>query len=191
MEELQKVFEYLKNLVQIEYKDLEPILGHFKKESFQSKSLIFSEGEQYQKVTFILSGLVKKYYLTNDGKEFIKEFTWENQITTPYASLLMNGPTTYTMEALEDTVLLSIDYSFIKSLMNQNPKWMELGKAFAEMHFLSREAREMELLKYNAFDRYMIFKTRFPNLLNRLKKQDIASYLGITPVSLSRLESQN
>jgi CRP-like cAMP-binding protein len=188
MDELTKVYEYLRTLVEIELQEMLPLKGKFKRETFKAKEVIFSEGESYQKVTFILEGLVKKYYLTEEGKEFIKEFTAEGQITTPYASLLMNIPATYSMEALEDTTLLTIDYPLIKELMSTRPKWMELGKAFADLHFLARETREMELLKFPALERYQIFKKRFPHLLNRLKKQDIASYLGITPVSLSRLE---
>lgn len=188
MEDLVPVYEYLRTMGDLELKDLEPLLGHIQKANYPAKSVIFSEGDQYQKITFILKGLVKKYYLTSEGKEFIKEFTWEGQITSPYASLLTNTPATYTMEALEDTTALLIDYSIIDELIRKNPKWTVLGKAFADMHFLARESREMELLKYMASERYEIFKKRFPNLLDRLKKQDIASYLGITPVSLSRLE---
>jgi CRP-like cAMP-binding protein len=190
MKDLERVYHYLRTLVDLSPEDMAWLEGRYQKEIFRAKDLIFREGEPYQKVTFILKGLVKKYYLTSEGKEFIKEFTWEGQITTPYASLLQKTPASYTMEALEETELLTIDYAAIEKLFHQSPKWMEIGKAFSDFHFLNREAREMELLKYSATERYEIFKRRFPNLLGRLKKQDIASYLGITPVSLSRLENQ-
>jgi CRP-like cAMP-binding protein len=140
-------------------------------------------------VGFLIRGLVKKFYLTEDGKEFIKEFVWEGQTMTPYASLLRNVPATYTMEALEETEVLTIDYAIVDELIRTNPRWTLIGKALADYHFLNREDREMELLKYSAPERYAIFRRRFPHLLGRLKKQDIAAYLGITPVSLSRLEA--
>ena len=188
MNELEKVFAYPKTLAPIEAADLAPLVGRYREESFPARTAIFKEGEDYRKVTFILRGLVKKFYLTEDGKEFIKEFTWENQITTPYAAILRNIPATYTMETLEETTVLTIDYAAVDELIRTNPRWTMLGKAFADLHFLHREEREMELLKYSAPERYAIFRRRFPHLLGRLKKQDIAAYLGITPVSLSRLE---
>ena len=190
MNPLEAVYAALKSLAPITPEDLAPLDGQYRSETFRARTLLFREGERYEKVTFIQKGLVKKYYLTNEGKEFIKEFTWEGQITTPYASLLQNIPATYSMETLEDTEILSINYATIRDLIETKPNWTKLGKALADFHFLNREIREMELLKNSAAERYEIFKRRFPHLLGRLKKQDIASYLGITPVSLSRLESQ-
>jgi CRP-like cAMP-binding protein len=190
LEELQRVYQYLKAFIpDLSFEDLAPLAGSYRRETFRAKETVFSEGESYRKITFILSGLVKKYYLTNDGKEFIKEFAWEGQVTTPYASILRKIPATYTMEALEDLELLVIEYGVIESLFKKSVRWLEIGKALADFHFLNREDRELELLKYSADERYAIFKRRFPELIGRLKKKDIASYLGITPVSLSRLES--
>jgi CRP-like cAMP-binding protein len=187
---LSAVFNYLKTLVEdFTFQDLQCLIGNIEQESFKSNDMIFQEGDNYTKVTFLLEGLVKKTYVTREGKEFIKEFTWEGQISTPYASLLQNLPASYSMQALEPTTIIKIEYTVIDQLMKTNNQWTKLGKAFADMHFLSRELREMELLKYDATERYMVFKKRFPHLLNRLKKQDIAAYLGITPVSLSRLDN--
>lgn len=190
MDELGPVYLYLKTLSPgLAPEDLAPLAGRTRRELFPARAAIFKEGETYRKVTFLLRGLAKKFYLTEDGKEFIKEFTWEGQITTPYASLLRNVPATYTMEALEETEALTIDYAVVEELIRTNPKWTAIGKALADFHFLNREDREMELLKDSAPERYAIFRRRFPHLLGRLKKQDIAAYLGITPVSLSRLEA--
>lgn len=191
MNELQGVFEYLKaGVPDLEPRDLAPLAGRYQRESYPARAVIFAEGDRYQKVTYILRGLVKKSYLTHEGQEYIKEFAWEGQITTPYASLLQGGPATYTMEALEPIELLTIDYALIEGLIRTQPRWTAIGLALANLHFLNREAREMELLRNSAPERYAIFKRRFPQLLGRLRKQDIACYLGITPVSLSRIEAQ-
>jgi CRP-like cAMP-binding protein len=190
MNELEGVYRYLKALVpDLEPGDLSVLAGQYQRESYPSRTIVFAEGDLYSKVTFVLQGLVKKSYLTHEGKEYIKEFTWEGQITTPYASLLLGEPASYTMETLEPTELLTIPYARIEELIRTRPRWTAIGKALADLHFLNREARERELLKNSAPERYAIFKKRFPELLTRLRKQDIACYLGITPVSLSRIES--
>lgn len=191
MDELERVRAYLAGAgIAVDLSVLEPLRGLYRKESHPARAAIFREGEPYRKVAFILEGLVKKSYRTGEGKEFIKEFAWEGQVTTPYASLLRGIPATYTLEALEDTTLLTIDYAVIERRFREDPQWLAIGKALADLHFLNREEREMELLKHSAPGRYAIFRQRFPHLLGRLRKQDIASYLGITPESLSRLEAK-
>jgi CRP-like cAMP-binding protein len=191
MNDLQRVFTYINSFASFSLEDLAVLQGNYTHQQFAEDDIIFNEGEYYSHVTFILKGMVKKFYTTDDGKEFIKEFAWENQITTPYASLIQKVPATYSMQAIEATELLVINYDVIEKLFQTSPKWMALGKAFADMHFINREKREMEFLKYDASKRYELFKSSFPQLLKRLKKQDIAAYLGITPVSLSRLQKND
>jgi CRP-like cAMP-binding protein len=124
---LSAVFNYLKTLVEdFTFQDLQCLIGNIEQESFKSNDMIFQEGDNYTKVTFLLEGLVKKTYVTREGKEFIKEFTWEGQISTPYASLLQNLPASYSMQALEPTTIIKIEsvdqageslcrYAFFKS----------------------------------------------------------------------------
>ena len=190
MEYLKNIYEYLSQYCEISMEDLMPLLGNLKEEELKAEEVLFSDGESYKKVTFVTYGLLKKVYLNADGKEYIKEFVWEGQSSTPYASLLMGTPATYTMKAIEKTKLLTIDYSFIEDLSKKNPKWTEIIKSLANMHFVNREIREMELLKFSALERYLSFKEKYPKLIDRLKRQDIAMYLGITPTSLSRLDKE-
>ena len=131
--------------------------------------------------------MVKKFYLTFDGKEFIKEFSGEMEIIAPYSSLLQNKKTSFSVKCIEDTKVIFVDWSFIQSLFSKDIAWMEFGKKIAELHFVNREAREAEFLKNSAKERLTSFQKNYPQLIERLKKQDIASYLGITPVSLSRI----
>ncbi|MBS1961622.1 MAG: Crp/Fnr family transcriptional regulator [Bdellovibrionales bacterium] len=191
MEELEGVYRYLKTLVaDFRPEDLGSLADSVRREVFPARSTVFREGDRYRKVLFLKRGLLKKSYATEDGKEFVKEFVWEGQSTTPYAAILRDEACTYTMEALEETEALSVEYDAIEALTRTNPRWLAVAKRLADFHFLNREDREMELLKFSAPERYARFKARFPHLLGRLRKQDIAAYLGITPVSLSRLEGR-
>ena len=133
--ELKPVYDYLRTLVSIEPADLAPLVGKIDRSTYPAHAHVFREGESFTKVTFLLEGLVKKYYLTSNGKEFIKEFTWEGQVTTPYASLLRKGPTTYSMETLEPTTLLTIEYSEIEALYPRSLKWSGARKSFCGSSF--------------------------------------------------------
>ena len=187
MNDFESLYSHLKSLCSLSRVDFEAMIPNLKRETLEKNTYLFQEGESYQKIAFIVQGLVKKFYLTSDGKEFIKEFSCENEIIAPYSSLLQNHAASFSIKTLEDTVLLSIKWDKVKEMFTQNIQWMECGKNIAEIHFINREQRELEFLKYSALERYKAFQKRYPHLQSRLKRQDIASYLGVTPVSLSRM----
>ncbi len=181
------LFNQLKKLVNFDDGELTPIARHLKKERLAKRDFLFQENETYNRIGFIAKGLVKKIYLTHEGKEFIKEFASEGEIIAPYSSLLQSKRTIFSIQAIEDTDLVTIDWQQVVPMFSTSIHWMELGKRIAEVHFINREVREFELLKMSAIERYKAFEKRYSHLQGRLKKQDIAAYLGITPVALSRI----
>lgn len=183
----QYLFKALQELSSITHEDFLMLQAQLRTEIIGEGEELFKDGEVFNRVAFIVSGLVKKFYLTEDGKEFIKEFSTSGEVIAPYSSLLQQKPALFTVQALEKTQLFTTDWSVMKKLFHKNIRWMELGKRVAEMHFIKLEQREFEFLAYSAAQRYEAFQNRYPQLVQRLKKQDIAAYLGITPVSLSRL----
>lgn len=138
-------------------------------------------------IGFVLSGLLRKFYQTEEGREYIKDFSPELRLVTAYSSLLQNKPSRLNIQAIESTKLLVIPYIQFIKLYEEHSCWQELGRKIAETLFIEREEREWELLLFTAQKRYELFLKKFPGLLKRVPQYDIASYLGISPVSLSRL----
>ena len=138
-------------------------------------------------IGFVLSGLLKKFYRTTDGKEFIKDFSPDRRLVTAYSSLLQKKPARLNIQAIEPTKLLVIPFEKFRSLYEYHPCWQELGRKIAENLFIEREQREYELLLFPAKERYDIFLQQYPDLHTRVPQYEIASYLGISPISLSRL----
>ncbi len=187
LDETEALFKQLEQLGNLTREDFLEVQKYLKAESYQPGAFIWRESESYLRVGFIFRGLVKKYYLTHEGKEFIKEFSAENEIIAPHSSLIQGNPALFSAQTLEPTDILSLEWKVIENLYQKNMRWMNLGKRFAEIQFIRREQRELEFLKYSAKERLIAFKKQFSHLQSRLKKQDIASYLGVTPVSLSRI----
>jgi len=185
--EKSRLAEYLKGVVNFQDRDLTILAGSLDRQVYKKGSILIEESKTFNRVGFINKGLVKKFYTTFEGKEFIKDFASEFEILAPYSSLLLKKDPSFTVKCLEDTDISWIDWSEIKSLFSKNIRWMELGKKMAEIYFIRKEEREAELLKLSAKNRLEAFRKRKPDLIKRLKKQDIASYLGITPASLSRI----
>lgn len=144
-------------------------------------------GDKSKNIGFVISGLLKKFYRTEDGKEYIKDFSVEGRLVTAYSALLQNQPARLNIQAVESTELLMIPYEKFTALYAYHSCWQELGRKIAENLFIEREQREWELLLFPAKERYELFVKRHPKLLSRVPQYEIASYLGISHISLSRL----
>lgn len=139
---------------------------------------------------FVASGLMRLYYLTEEGNEFTKAFCLENSFVTSYSALLLNKPSGLFIQALENTVLLVGDFDEFRKLYNKHICWQELGRKIAENLFIKKEERESPLLLDSAEIRYTKFLKEYPLLDKRIPQYHIASYLGITPVALSRIRAR-
>ena len=179
--------DYLERIVPIpdlEWRRLQASLSSLK---LKRADYFVSAENTAKDIGFVLSGLLKKFYRTTDGKEFIKDFSPERRLVTAYSSLLQNKPARLNIQAIEPTKLLVIPFKKFKLLYEYHPCWQELGRKIAENLFIEREQREYELLLFPAKERYDIFLQQYPDLLTRVPQYEIASYLGISPISLSRL----
>ncbi len=136
---------------------------------------------------FINQGLLRTYYLTSEGTEFTRNFRCEGQLAGSYSATLTGNRSNVGVEALEDTVIEAFRYEDFASGYKRHPSWQEIGRKIAEAQYISYEKRSYELICLDAEERHERFRNELSHLSNRLTQTQIASYLGITPVSLSRL----
>lgn len=147
-------------------------------------------GEPSVIVGFIVHGLVRFYYITHDGQDMTKSFCQEGEFVGAYDAFIQQTPTTFSIEALEDTTLLTLPFARLFELGEQHMVWQGIHLNMVQRLYLKKQQREQELLLYDAATRYRHFQARYPTLEQRVKQYHIASYLGITPVSLSRIRAQ-
>jgi CRP-like cAMP-binding protein len=139
---------------------------------------------------FVISGILRLYYVDADGNEFTKSFCAENSFVAAYSALLLKQPSRLFVQALEDTKLAIADYSAYRSLCESQKSLQQLNCKIAESLFIKKERRESTLLLDDAKTRYLNFLEEYPGLEARLKQHYIASYLGMTPVTLSRIRAR-
>jgi CRP-like cAMP-binding protein len=144
-------------------------------------------GEIPARMAFNLQGLLRYYYLDKKGNDFTKGFLAEGAPITSYSAMIQNRESYFSIEALEDSVLAVFTYSDWKQLLNKHVCWQQLLILLLEKGYCTKEAREREFLVLDAEEKYRIFVQSFPDIENRIKQHYIASYLGITPVALSRI----
>ncbi|MGD8783585.1 MAG: Crp/Fnr family transcriptional regulator [Thioalkalispiraceae bacterium] len=164
---------------------------HFHPRTIKAGDYFLRSGEASEYIGFINAGLVRFFYQTSRGSEFNKSFSHENQFMGAYSAFLTDSPARFNIQALEESYILVARISNIINLFDRHPCWEKLGRILAEQLYIKKEQREAEFLLDDAQTRYHTFLKQYPELEDRLTQYHIASYLGITPVALSRIRKNS
>lgn len=151
---------------------------------------IFGQGESNTSLYFVQSGLLKAYYTNSDGKVLIKSFIQPSSVIGSVNAFRMGGESTFSLVCIEQSTLVEISYALIKRHSEES---LEIANSVIDllMQFaMKKEQREYELLCLSAEERYRLILKSTPELLGRVTQNDLAHYLGITPVGLSRIKKR-
>lgn len=156
----------------------------FHEKHLEKGAVFIRQGEVCRKVGFIVSGIFRNYYI-HDGVEITACFCVESFLTS-YASLVTRQPSKMEIQALEDSTLLVIQLVDLEKLYDMHPFWEKTGRLTSEREFITLETHNMLRYDETALEKYARFMHETPELVNRVPLQYLASYLGITPETLSR-----
>ncbi len=169
---------------------IDEFLSIGKIKTIHSLDCFIRAGEVPQKIAFVFSGLFRYVYTNNNGDEFTKSIIKENLFLSSYSAMIMERPSYFSIEALEDSQVLEISWKDFLQLVENDIFWFKFLFKFIEIGYMVKEKRERDLLLLNAETRYKNFLTEFPGMEQRLKQGIIASYLGIKPETLSRIRKK-
>jgi CRP-like cAMP-binding protein len=144
-------------------------------------------GDPARDVAVVVRGLLREHFLLADGSERTKAFVLEGELSGSLADLLSESPARAYIVAEEPCRLLVVDFAESAALATQSPAWAQVRARATEALLRIKAEREYELLGLDAAARYAAFRARYPGLEARVAAKHVASYLGITPVHLSRL----
>ena len=154
-----------------------------------ARAYVSLPGDATHELLFVCQGLLRFYYVSEDGKESNKAFIAENEFAGPLASAMLNLPIYYGIQALESTTILVAPFTQFTALYQEDPVFERLGRRLAELLLVRKELRTRCMLEQSAMERYLDFVQTHPELLHRVPQYHLASYLGINGVSLSRLKN--
>ena len=157
---------------------------------FPKGAFLFRQGARGGSLFFIQSGLVKAYYETLDGKEFIKSFLTDGEFVASMQAIVAGNPNSFTVLSLEDSVVIEVPKEAVLNQFINNPGLTDMLNSMLLKLAAKKERREYELLCMSPEERYLLLCERDAKLLGRLSQNDIARYLGITPVALSRIRKR-
>lgn len=141
-------------------------------------------------VFFVRRGVLKMIYETRDGKEWIKAFAGEGAFFSSLSALQPGGQTTFSVLALQDAVVEKVDYALLHVLAEQHMAWQRALRRAFEIYGSRKEKREKDLLTLTAEERYRNFLMEHPDLESRISQKDLAGYIRVTPVGLSRIKAR-
>jgi CRP-like cAMP-binding protein len=147
---------------------------------------LLEEAQVCKHLWFLKKGAVKVYEMIN-GEIRNTHFFIEECFLTNYMSVLTKQSSDLFFQATENCQISQINYLSLENLYSQHHKIEHIGRVMAEMQFIGEYNRRKQLLNMDALERYEYLEENQPEIFSRFALKDIASYLGITPVSLSRL----
>lgn len=151
---------------------------------------LFVSGQPWPWLNIVRTGLFKLVYLREDGSERIKSFIGECGFFGSLTGFTPEGLTSFAAVAVEPSVVEPLSYPQILALGERHLAWQKALRAGLQHYGLRKEKRERELLMLSPEQRYRLFLQEEPKLAARIAQQDIALYLGITPVALSRIRGR-
>jgi CRP-like cAMP-binding protein len=163
---------------------------HLRLKSLKKGEAFFRQGEPVDEIGFVIKGLLYNYFTSESGDKFVKYFIPDRGFVACYSSLVTERPALFSCETLEPTTLITIRYQDVLKLYDRHICWERMGRKKAEELFVEKEVREMLFLTSDATARYEVFVRENQDLVNRVPQYLIASYIGISPVSLSRIRQK-
>jgi CRP-like cAMP-binding protein len=161
-----------------------------KKRSLRKRQYLLQAGDISRYECFVNKGCLRTYHVDDKGQEHIVQFAFEEWWTGEMYSFLTGQPSSYNIDALEDSELLLIEKSQWEQLFIEIPKFERLFRMLLQNAFISMQRRITDNMSLTAEERYIKFSKQYPQFEQRLPLRQIASYLGITPESLSRIRAK-
>jgi CRP-like cAMP-binding protein len=160
-----------------------------KLKKLKKKQYLLQEGDVSRHQYFVEKGCLRTYTVDEKGQEHIIQFAIEDWWTGDMYSFLTQTPARYTIDAIEDSELLCIEKKALEELYIKVPKFEKFFRHLLQNAFVSLQERIITNLSQPADERYCTFINKYSAMEKRLPLKQIASYLGITPESLSRIRS--
>jgi CRP/FNR family transcriptional regulator, anaerobic regulatory protein len=157
--------------------------------NFAPRQHIVREGHPSPCVHFIVSGLVRLYY-NRDGRELVRGFDFEGRWATAYESVLTGEPASFSIEALEPTHTVCFTSDTLVAAYNRHPCWDRFGRRILEAQWIRQSDKARRFRVYSAEEHYRLLIARRSPIIDRVPLNQLASFLQITPETLSRIRAR-
>lgn len=178
---------YVDQFVKLSDAEMEAFFLATRSKKLKKKELLIKEGDVCSFIGFFTEGYFRFYYTDVNGHEVTSDFHFAPGFITSYTSFLTQSPSRTNVQAMEDMDVLQISKTNLYDLYPKHHRIETLGRLMAEHVFITSETHLLMILSQTAETRYRILLDKYPGFINKIPLQYIASYLGITQETLSRI----
>lgn len=189
MQEYQPLINHIQNRIELSEAELHQFVSEFKLKKIKKRQFIIQPDFVAKYRTYIVKGALRAYVVNGQGQENTISFAIEDWWISDYNSYIYQQPATMFVVALEDAVLLQLDFETETKLKNANPKFETFFRITAERTAAFFQRRIIMNLTFTAEQRYDIFIKKYPSIVQRVPQYTLASYLGMTTEFLSKIRN--
>ena len=184
-----EILNSIKKITDLSNAEIGLILNKFETKIIKKKTILLAADEIAKEIYFVVRGCLRLYYV-KDGVDISAYFFTEGMFAGAYDSFISKQPSRHYIETLENSELLSINFMNFSKLFDEFPKMNEFVRKILEDRFISLHKLFTSQILDSPEERYLNLLKDNPDLVNRVPQHHIATFLGITPVSLSRIRSR-
>lgn len=188
---IDKLIQYLTDKITLSAGETEQIMQVCIAKKVRKRQLLLQEGDVWRFNVFVSNGFLRTYSIDNKGNEHILNFSPENYWTGDRESLTTGKPSRFNIEAIEDTDVVLITKDNFDQLCRAIPQLNDLVNAILHKSFIVSQDRIHAGISLSAEEKYQKFLDEYPQIANRVPQHMIASYIGITPETLTRIRRSN
>lgn len=187
--QFKKIHQVISSYIEINNEEWISYSSKFRVKEIRKKEIILNQGDICRDVFFVVNGLLRVFFVDNDGEEKTFHFSFENTFSADYESFLKKIPSSYSIQALEDTTVVLMSFEMLHDGYKILRNGEKLGRLLAEEYFFIFNDKIQAIYTQSSIVRYNKLTRKFPNILQRIPQHYIASYLNISSVHLSRLKN--
>jgi CRP-like cAMP-binding protein len=188
---LEELIDKIKGSIQLSSKAEEYVRSISKGRLVSKGELLIHQGQTVNKTYYVIDGCLRSFCLDKNGKEHTLQFAIKDWWISDFIAIYNNEPASLTVECLKDSQVIEFNPNDLNDILSLFPEFEPFQRNNLERHVVSLHKRILNQLELTATERYNLFLKQYPDIEKYTSNYHIASYLGITQQSLSRIRIEN